>query len=162
MYGCMYLWTELLKTKKKKHPNKKTQSEDGRSFSENALHFSARHECLRDTLEWLLAEGSIDPNECSNDEWRRTALIIAVRNGNIDALRALLSDSRVDTDAANAHGGTALIYAAYYNHPSMVDLLLEHGCDPTIRLSNGDSAFDIAQKKGHSQVLNLLQTTMHY
>jgi tankyrase len=62
---------------------------------------------------------------------------------NIDTATALLS-SGANVNAANRWGNTPLHLAAVYERGKqpMVDLLLAHGADPTLRNSDGRTALE--------------------
>lgn len=47
-------------------------------------------------------------------------------------------------------GSTALIYAAYRNHPGVVQVLLEHGADITIHNEDEMTAMDLAVGQGNT------------
>lgn len=62
-----------------------------------------------------------------------TALMIfAAVSQDTSALQALL-DAGLDLNAANKQGFTALMFAAAYNQPEVVQFLLEKGADPSIK-----------------------------
>lgn len=74
-----------------------------------------------------LLDAGADPNEISTEG--ETVLMTVARTGAVEAARALL-DAGAAVDAREQwHGQTALMWAAGYGHPDMIDLLVEHGAD---------------------------------
>jgi ankyrin repeat protein len=55
------------------------------------------------------------------------------------------------------YGWTALICAAFHRHSEVVKVLLEKGANPTLKSANGDTAFDIALRRGYKEVTKLLE-----
>jgi ankyrin repeat protein len=53
----------------------------------------------------------------------------AANNGDLPAVRALLDAGNHNVDECDEDGSTALLAAAWSNHPDIVRLLLEHGAD---------------------------------
>jgi len=60
-----------------------------------------------------------------------TALLFAVRNGNVASIRHLL-DAGADVNTTTADGMSALLLATVRGWPSVAHLLLEHGADPNL------------------------------
>lgn len=116
--------------------------------TEEDLLFASRNN-LPNSLQFILDEGSLDPNCNSNqDEYipscllkgeygyeSDTALTSAAECGSIDCVRILLLDERVDVNLPSAALGTALEYACLAdredipvsNYEDIVSLLLADG-----------------------------------
>ncbi|KAH8676434.1 ankyrin repeat-containing domain protein, partial [Tricladium varicosporioides] len=60
----------------------------------------------------------------------RSALHLAARNGNIENLRALLADKRIDMNLQDGQGQTPLHKAAKKGHLNCVKALVDAGVDP--------------------------------
>lgn len=71
---------------------------------------------LTNTLAFLLAEGSIDPNEAvevEDEEYLQDPpLGMAAANGQVEAVKLLLADPRVDPSGSNEYGGNSPIWLA--------------------------------------------------
>jgi len=91
-----------------------------------ALRFAAAHEYLY-SLGELLSKAASDVNSFSPAG--RTALMIASEQGNIGAMRLLLS-SKAKIDVCDADGWTALTYASRRGQTTAVNMLLEKGAKP--------------------------------
>jgi hypothetical protein len=65
----------------------------------------------------------------SQDETKATALIVAAKSGQAEAVQALL-DAGADREAEDAGGMTALCQAAYYGHSQACDTLVAAGAHP--------------------------------
>ena len=83
---------------------------------------------------------------------RPVPLIDAVKNQDAAAVRALLAH-KVDVDATEPDGTTALHWAAHLGDVGIVDLLLEAGA--TVKVANryGATPFRLAAAKGHGEVI---------
>ena len=96
----------------------------------------------------LLIEKGADPN--LTNERGMCALLLAAKNGHVDAARLLLDNG------ANIHlemsGVTPLHAAAAYEHPDMVQLLLQRGA-----IDNNGLALESATQKGNDEIINLLK-----
>lgn len=67
----------------------------------------------------------VDPNALSRAG--EPALVLAVREGSMGALRVLLSHPDIRIEATAANGNTALMMAAYKRNAAAVDMLLARG-----------------------------------
>ncbi|MFE5474839.1 ankyrin repeat domain-containing protein [Nocardia sp. NPDC056541] len=61
------------------------------------------------------------------DEWGRTPLHYAARDGDLEAINRLLDAE--DVNAADHHGWTPLHFAAQDGHPAAIERLLDAGAD---------------------------------
>ena len=83
--------------------------------------------------------------------------IDAVHNNDIDMVKVLLADERVNPNMADEHGRTALMFAAHNGHAPVVTLLLaDERVDPNMANQHGRTALMYAAKKGHAPVVTLL------
>ena len=76
------------------------------------------------TIETVL-RGGFDPN--SVDEQGNPGLVLALRIGSYEAAAALLDSPRLDPDAANPLGETALMLACLRGQQSMAERLIKRG-----------------------------------
>lgn len=86
---------------------------------------------------------------------RRVALIDAVKNGNVATVKTLLAQ-KVDVNAAEPDGTTALHWAAHIGNTQMADLLLKAGANVKAATRAGATAFGLACNKGNAGVIELL------
>jgi ankyrin repeat protein len=98
------------------------------------------------------------------------ASIAAADEGNLEALRLLL-DYGIDIEDRNMVGypfdedrdepdesqGTALYRACRQGHLECVELLLDRGADAQAKDDGGTSCVEVAKKRGHEDVIGLLQ-----
>ena len=65
----------------------------------------------------------------------------------------------IDPDAAmrGASAGVLLRLASGYGNRAVVEALLARGADPSIRTRHGSNAIDIARKRGHPKIAELLE-----
>ncbi|XP_026829494.1 osteoclast-stimulating factor 1 isoform X1 [Ooceraea biroi] len=89
-----------------------------------------------------------------------TPLYWAARTGHLECARELLSLSNTMVNAQNKMGDTALHVAAGHSHLEMVNLLLEHNADATLRNNDGLSAEELASDASIKNAIQLQQR--HY
>ena len=86
---------------------------------------------------------------------RDLPLIDAARNANADAVRALLQ-KRVDVNAAEADGATALHWASYLDDLASVDLLIQAGANVNAANDLGATPLWIASPNGSEAMVRRL------
>ena len=84
-----------------------------------------------------------------------TALMLAVRNQQADAVKALI-DLGANVNFMKA-GMSVLIAASYQGNVEIVKALLDGGADTAWADENGDTALDVALATNHPQIAALLQ-----
>ena len=101
----------------------------------------------------LAAEGiKVD----KGDECNITALMYAASGGHVEIVNILLS-SGADINFADDNGNTALMHAAYEGKSAAIKTLLAHDADALMKNKEGETAEDFARKKGHDDIVTLLQ-----
>jgi len=75
--------------------------------------------------------------------------------GEVDRLDQIFV-RRVDVNARNKHGMTALMRAAYHGHERMVRALLKHGADPNLSRNDRFTALALAAFFGHTGTVRIL------
>jgi uncharacterized protein len=110
-----------------------------------------------DAATVLLAHGA-DPNTPARNAQRVTALHAALAGPTPDLARALVA-AGADVNAVQQDGVTPLHEAAHIGRADLVQLLLEHGADAAARDGQGRSAADFARERGHTSVLEILESS---
>lgn len=102
-------------------------------------------------LELLLAHGAeLDPE----------ALYKAMSlrgQGGVPVMRFLL-DRGVDVNAPSPHSGTPLHHAVRLSHKERVQVLLDHGADPTIKNALGQTAAERALAMGRPDIAEIISS----
>ena len=80
----------------------------------------------------------------------------ACARGDVEVVQARLLEDGTLVQQADASGYFALHWAALYNRPEVIVLLLDQGADPMARGAHGDSALHWATKKSSERALDLL------
>lgn len=83
------------------------------------------------------------------------ALKSAARSGDLVAVQRLLAGGAA-VDEVDTGGNTALISAAYHDHPELLTTLLQSGAEAMHRNADGYSALDYAMENGHRDVVRAL------
>ena len=79
-----------------------------------------------------------------NSESKKTPIIWASHYGSTGAVKLLLVNDKLNINAVDKNGSSALMEASYYRNPECVALLLEHGANPNLINKEGDTALDLA------------------
>jgi ankyrin repeat protein len=104
----------------------------------------------------FLIENGAEVN--AQDEAGQTALTYAVKRAFHATAEALL-DEGADANVRNRKNGvTPLMIAAVAGDLPMIQLLLDHGADPAMRTNFGQTAISLAEKKGNTEVVELLES----
>ena len=94
---------------------------------------------------------SQEPSAHNLDE----SLLAAVIAGDTNRVRSLLAEGA--NPNATGRGRSALIWAAFWNHPEVAQLLLGSGANLSQRDANGFTALMWANERGYTQLAELLQ-----
>jgi ankyrin repeat protein len=104
----------------------------------------------------LLLEHRANPNHASSVG--ATPLHLAAQLGDVpSAKRLLAAGADVNALRTDKAGGSVLISAAQNGHTEVVKLLLAAEADPSLTITNTSiTALDVAERKGHTNVIALL------
>lgn len=105
-----------------------------------------------------MLKGGVSPN--ISNEKGNTPLIISSSLGDLPSVQDLLA-YRANVNAANKEGNTALIYAARYNHPEVIKMLLlpqtmQAPLDVDAQNKAGETALYWGASKGNVEVVKRL------
>ena len=102
-----------------------------------------------------LIAGGADVDGPARDDL--TALIIAARNGRIEALRALIGHGARTDLTDRRDGNTALMYAANRGQSQAVALLIEAEADVNVTANDGWTALGAARMIGADDIVTMLR-----
>ncbi|KAJ8681725.1 hypothetical protein QAD02_017517 [Eretmocerus hayati] len=85
-------------------------------------------------------------------------LHVAAHNPRSKCLRFLLKTGLFDVNQKDSWGQTPLFNAAYCENAANTRLLLEHGADPNVTNSRGDTPWDLAKDDKHYEHIDLLRS----
>lgn len=85
------------------------------------------------------------------------ALHLSVASKNKNAIINMLN-TKIDVNSLLPNGWTPLIIAAYVNAPSIVELLLQHGANKSMKTIEGYTALYIAKEGNFKDVITLLES----
>ncbi len=108
-----------------------------------------------DTLKLLSKDIELEKDK--KDLNQKTALFYAADEGNIDVVRVLVVEAKVDINTQNKYGWTPLMLAADSEDIEMVKLLLESKANTDIKNDEGDTALQIAKDKGSENIVKVFQ-----
>ena len=83
-------------------------------------------------------------------------LLFPASRGNIEDLRSLLNSGEDPNDGRESDRATPIAFAAQNGHLEAVELLLEAGAVPDLRVSRGFTALTLASQNGHIQIVRVL------
>ena len=107
-----------------------------------------------EAAELLIARGA-EVNTPSRNAQRVNALHAALAGPAPELARSLLA-AGADVNLAQQDGVTPLHEAAHNGRADLVQLLLDHGADPSARDGKGRTARDFATERNHQAVLQIL------
>ena len=84
------------------------------------------------------------------------SLVDAVKTGSVEAVRALLLQQRVEVNAGEPDGATALHWAAHRGQPEIVELLLRAGARVSVANRYGVRPLSLAAANGGARAVKLL------
>jgi hypothetical protein len=104
----------------------------------------------------LLASGV--PADTSMDSGQKTALMLAAERGHVSVAKELILNGADPNGTSKLVGFTPLMAAAAWGQADVITLLISAGADVDARTvtANAVSAIDIAQKRGHGEVVRKL------
>jgi ankyrin repeat protein len=104
----------------------------------------------------LLLQKGADVNASDSRGFR--ALSTAATKGYIETVQTLVQ-SGADINAQDSkYGASPLMGGAANDHYTVVEYLLKHGADTTLKAKNGSTALDFAKTRGHAKVAELIET----
>jgi ankyrin repeat protein len=86
-----------------------------------------------------------------------TVLMVAAHAGDLDLVTWLLNHPHIQPDFQESDGWTAVMFAAFFDHPEVVRALLDHGIDLGVRTVHQQTVLDLAQTHGRQQVVQVLR-----
>jgi len=78
------------------------------------------------------------------------------KNGHVEIVRILVRE-RADLEA-EFRGKTPLSIACMRGHKPVVEILLRHGANPSVKDSEGNSCLDLARKHSNRELVSLLKS----
>lgn len=85
-----------------------------------------------------------------------TALHVACLQGNFEVVEDLVNNMHIDVNYLDRTGSTALMYAAYNGHFNIVQFLVLHGANISIKNLKGGTAVRYAAYAGHREIVDYL------
>ncbi|XP_074657017.1 uncharacterized protein LOC141910195 isoform X2 [Tubulanus polymorphus] len=118
-----------------------------------ALHLSSQNGHNQSTR--VLLQTNMNPDMKNN--YGDTPLHTAARYGHAGVSRILIS-ARCRINEQNKNGDTALHIAAALKRRKITKIICEAGVDKNICNKQNESAIDVARRKGHLEVIRIIQT----
>ena len=108
----------------------------------------------------MLVDGGADVNAKSLDG--TPLLTMAVRNGNVVLMKKLIESKGIDLNAQDSQGETALMDAVRHadstgSNKYEIEYLIQGGADVGITNNNGQTAMDIAESLGKTEVIEQMK-----
>lgn len=96
----------------------------------------------------------------SREEINAAALFNAIEKGRIPIIRSMIKTGVAKMAAQTSHGLSPLMAAAKVGNVEIINLMLEHGCNPWRKNPDGHTALDIATAEGHEDCIRVLRHKM--
>lgn len=114
-----------------------------------------RYELLNNLLERINRGESVN---IQTDDGRN-ALMLASQDSNLEIVKELLKDPKIDVNVLDVFNNTALIWASYKGELEIVkELLKDPKIDISVVDSDGKTALGYAKEKGYKEIESLLMT----
>ncbi|KAK7949240.1 uncharacterized protein PG986_010126 [Apiospora aurea] len=107
-------------------------------------------------VQKLLLVDHVDPNAACLDLPFWTPLQYAAMGGHASSVELLLGHEKLEVDAADSFGQTALSFAAEKGHTAVLEVLIEKGASVTLPDNRGRSPASFAAEKGKMDAVRLL------
>ncbi|CAF3774358.1 unnamed protein product, partial [Adineta steineri] len=107
-------------------------------------------------LDWFLQNGLTQHQDTEYFAQRQTLLQCASKKGYDDLVHWLIEQKLANLDLVDFNGNSALHLAAYGGHTSIVEYLLNSGCDSTLRNRWGTTAEEEGIKHG-DRIIDIFQ-----
>lgn len=104
----------------------------------------------------LIAACDLRPAAVRENVHGLSPIHIAAREGDIEALEAMLAEEGVEPDVADAEGVTPLLRAVRNGHLRVARLLLEAGARPGARSKTGYTPLHLAAREGDVELVSML------
>lgn len=103
-----------------------------------------------------LATAGLDLSQLNNNA--ETLLHVAVLSQNTKLLQWLIDSKKIDINAKDSKGNTALHTATFLNKQDIVEFLVQNGADITLQNDDDKKAYDVAIKYGYYNLIPSLLT----
>ena len=143
--------------------------ENNETYSDRSPRHSKRRKKSETTAKYLSKRKQINKNvnRESDIDFKNKALskrqenlfLKMAQDGDTDGLQGFIRDNKVNINATDSFGWTALMCAAKSGHKACIRLLLNQGADETLQNNLGHTAMDIAKQSGHQDVFDRREKT---
>ena len=133
------------------------QASDGEDYGKETTALVRAAGCGQLEATALLLDRAASPDK--PDSKCITPVMAAAARGHA-AVVGLLAERGADLTAADPNGFTAFHWACYFNKPGCVEALAQASCDMTAKDKGGRTGKMIAEKKGHTGVLECLRNVV--
>ena len=125
------------------------------------LHLIDRDAVREEMIMWLLDNGAVRKSQLSGN----TILHYAVSGRNADFVKMLIKKYAFDVNEIGYEGKSSLVmavsvpnkYSTDEEVKAIVEVLLEHGADTSIKDDYGKTAYDYAVEKGFTEIAELVK-----
>ena len=96
----------------------------------------------------------------SREEINAAALFNAIEKGRVHLIKSMIKTGVAKMAAQTSHGLSPLMAAAKVGNVEILNLMLDHGCNPWRKNPDGHTALDIATAEGHENCIHVLRQKM--
>lgn len=90
------------------------------------------------------------------DNFSYTATVNAILQGQLPAVKVLLTKTNFPINSQGSTGNTVLTFACEFNQYAIAEYLLQQGADVKLKNKKGETALAVARKRGFTAMANLL------
>ncbi|XP_046550760.1 ankyrin repeat domain-containing protein 17-like [Haliotis rubra] len=134
-------------------------------LSQTMLDINGRVQCRRTAVMLAAESGHKDVVELLVDTGADVSLVdetgdnilhCACRGGDVEVVKYILSQNMVDIDSLGHEKKTPVMLAGQYGHKEVVEVLVKHGANLSLRDKVGDNILHLGCWKGHLDVVKYI------
>lgn len=132
---------------------------DSENLNNNDCGYTPLHLAIRkNQYDCISCIASMPEIDLMVDNWcHQTVLHLAAIFSSVDVFDSLFETQELDIDMVDNIGFTSLHYAVMHGSLELVEYILDKGAYIMALTDDGRSVFDIARKRGHKRIIELLE-----
>ena len=145
-------YESLLQEDTKPDSNRSSSHNKRRKKSDSTVGNISKTKQVRENLDTKSSTDFKNKELC--DKRQENLFLKMAQDGDVDGLQWFIRGNKVDINATDSFGWTALMCAAKNGHKACITFLLTKGADDKLQNKQGHTAKDIAKQSGHRDVFD--------